>query len=153
MVRAVSSSSSLVVWGGLLFATGCAPRVPSELVPAISPLVGLPVNLCTEEGLNPLPVQITNVGDDDVTIASVEFVPDPDQPAGLASFDAPVVDTETLLADGVAFIQFLYRSPGGVAQQAILRVISDAVVNPTLDIPATTDDFTPEQRALADCEP
>lgn len=152
MIRAVSSSSRMV-WVGLVLVNGCAPRAPSELVPAISPLVGLPVNLCTEEALNPLPVQVTNVGDDDVTIESVAFVPHPDQPAGLASFDAPVVDTDTLLADGVAFIQFRYRSPGGVAQQAILRVLSDAQINPTLDISATTDDFTPEQRALADCEP
>lgn len=136
---------------GVVALSGCAQRVPSELVPAITPLVGLPVSLCTESAPNALPVQITNVGDDDVSIAEVSFVAHPDQPSGLASFDSPTLDRDRVLADEVAFIQFMYRSPGGVAQQAILRVLSDADVNPVLDIQATTDDFTPEQRALANC--
>jgi hypothetical protein len=130
---------------------GCAQRVPSELVPAITPLIELPVNLCTEAAPRPLPVQITNIGDADVTIASVTFVAQPDQSDDLASFDTPTLDDDRVLADEVAFIQFTYRSPGGVAQQAILRVLSDADVNPTLDIPVTSDDFTPEQRARAGC--
>lgn len=136
----------------LLFAiVGCVERVPSELVPVITPLVGLPVNLCTEAAPGPLPVQITNVGDDEVTVDGVAFVAHPDAPNGLAAFDEPTIDTTTLLADEVAFVQFTYRSPGGVAQQAILRITSNAEVNPTLDITATTDDFTPEQKALANC--
>lgn len=147
----LSSSLSLlsVVVGGVL--VGCVERVPSELVPAITPLVGLPVNLCTEAATSPLPVQITNVGDAEVTVDGVAFVAHPDAPDGLAAFDEPVIDKTRLLADEVAFVQFTYRSPGGEAQQAILRITSDAEVNPTLDIPATTDDFTPEQKALANC--
>lgn len=136
----------------LLAVVGCVERVPGELVPAISPLIGLPVNLCSEAADAPVPLQITNIGDDEVTIDTVAFVEEPGQPEGLASFDEPTIDTTTLLADEVAFVQFTYRSPGGVAQQAILRITSNAEVNPTLDIPATTDDFTPEQKALANCD-
>jgi hypothetical protein len=136
----------------LLVGVGCVERVPGELVPAISPLTGLPVDLCSEAAAAPVPLQLTNVGDDEVTIDSVAFVEAPAQPAGLASFDEPNIDTTTLLADEVAFVQFTYRSPGGVAQQAILRVTSNAEANPVLDIPAFTDDFTPEQKALANCD-
>lgn len=145
MIRVLSSLPLLLV------VVGCVERAPGELVPAISPLVGLPVNLCSEAADSPLPLQITNIGDDEVTIDAVAFVEDPAQPAGLSSFDAPTIDTTTLLADEVAFVQFTYRSPGGAAQQAILRITSNAEVNPTLDIPATTDDFTAEQKALANC--
>lgn len=145
MIRVLSSLPLLLV------VVGCVERAPGELVPAISPLVGLPVNLCSEAADSPLPLQITNIGDDEVTIDAVAFVEDPAQPDGLASFDEPTIDTTTLLADEVAFVQFTYRSPGGVAQQAILRITSNAEVNPTLDIPATTDDFTAEQKALANC--
>ena len=136
----------------LLVGVGCVERVPGELVPAISPLIGLPVDLCSEAAAAPVPLQLTNVGDDEVTIDGVAFVEAPAQPAGLASFGEPRIDTTTLLADGVAFVQFTYRSPGGVAQQAILRVTSNAEANPVLDIPAVTDDFTPEQKALASCD-
>lgn len=145
MIRMLSSLSLL------LAVVGCVDRAPGELVPAISPLEGLPVNLCSEAAETPLPLQITNIGDDEVTIDAAAFVEDPAQPEGLASFDAPTIDTTTLLADEVAFVQFTYRSPGGVAQQAILRITSNAEVNPTLDVPATTDDFTAAQKALANC--
>lgn len=131
--------------------TGCVERVPSELRPAISPMENLPVDICTEAALNPLPASVRNIGDDELTIASVAFAADPDQPDGLASFDAPSLDKTSLLAEEEAFIQFTYRSPGGVSQQAILVVTSDAAVNPTLEIPVSTSPITEDQRALINC--
>ncbi len=126
--------------------TACNERVPSELRPGFDEMIGLPFNICTEEGNGPATLLIRNIGDDDVTIESVAFEADPDQPDALSSFDEPVVDTETLLADTEAFVRFTYRVPGGLAQRAVLVIKSDAAENPSLEVPVETQELVVENK-------
>ena len=131
----------------VLVAAGCGERVPSELRPGFEELIDLPFNICTEEGDGSVNLLLRNIGDDEVTIASVAFTADSTQPDGVTNFNVPIVDDTTLLADGEAFVQFTYRVPGGLAQRAILAIQSDAEVNPTLEIPVVTQELVVADKA------
>lgn len=132
---------------GVLGVVGCGERVPSELRPGFEELIDLPFNICTEEGNSSVNLLLRNVGDDEVIIASVAFSADDTQPDGVTSFNAPVVDDTTLLADGEAFVQFTYRVPGGLSQRARLVINSDAEVNPTLEVPVVTQELVVADKA------
>ena len=129
-----------------LLSTACNERFPSELRPGFDEMIGLPFNICTEEGNAPATLLLRNIGDDDVTIESVAFEADPEQPDAVSSFDEPVVDTDTLIADTEAFVRFGYRVPGGLAQRAILVISSDAAVNPTLEVPVETQELVVDNK-------
>lgn len=143
MLRVVMTS---VVCASVGVGVGCVERTPSELRPGFDELLGLEFNICTEEGEAPVNLLLRNIGDDEVTIASVAFVANPDQPDALSSFDAPTVDNTSLLAEAEAFVQFTYRVPGGLAQRATLVISSNAEVNPELSIPVTTQELVVDNK-------
>jgi len=126
--------------------SACEPRVPSELRPTFDEMINLPFNLCTEEGTGPATLQVRNIGDAELAIASVAFTASPDDADALTSFDAPEVDSTTLLADDEAFIQFTYRVPGGLTQRAVLVIESNAEVKPTLSVPVSTQELVVDNR-------
>ncbi len=137
---------SVTTCAALSTTAACNERVPSELRPGFDEMIGLPFNICTEASVNPATLLIRNVGDDDVNIDSVAFKADPEQEAALSSFDEPVVDSDTLLADTEAFVRFSYRVPGGLAQRAILVISSNAAVNPELEVPVVTQELVVENK-------
>ncbi len=121
-----------------LFAVVCAgcDRVPSELRPGFTSIIGLPFNFCTDLGSGPATLLIRNVGDNDVTIDRAEF-----RGASVSAFDAPELDKTVLLSEEEGFVQFTYRVPGGVKQEASLVIVSDAEVNPELVVPVETQEI------------
>jgi hypothetical protein len=143
VLRVVMTGAACASLGGTV---GCVERTPSELRPGFDALIDLAFNICTEEGTGPVQLLLRNIGDDEVTIASVAFVADPDQPDAVTSFDEPTVDNTSLLAEAEAFVQFTYRVPGGLAQKATLVISSDAEVNPELSIPVVTQELVVDNK-------
>ena len=129
------------------FSIACGEeRVPSELRPGFDSLIGLPFDICTEEGQGAGSLLVRNIGDDTVKIDGVVFVAAEGQEAELSSFDAPEIDTNTLLADDEALIQFFYRVPGGVEQNAVLVISSNAAANPELRVDVATQELIVEEK-------
>ena len=129
------------------FSVACGEeRAPSELRPGFDSLIGLPFNICTEEGQGAGSLLVRNIGDDTVKIDSVVFVAAEGQEAELSSFDEPELDKDTLLADDEALIQFFYRVPGGVEQNAVLMISSNAAENPELRVSVATKELIVEEK-------
>ncbi len=146
-----TTKSAVLLAAMAAFSTGCAERVPSELRPGFDSLIGLPFDICTEEGQGAGSLLVRNIGDDTVKIDSVVFEAAVGQEGELSSFDAPEIDVESLLADDEALIQFFYRVPGGVEQNAVLVINSDAEKNPVLRVDVATQELIVTPRP-ASCE-
>lgn len=121
-------------------------RVSSELRPGFDSLIGLPFDICTEEGQGAGSLLVRNIGDDTVKIDSVVFAAAAGQEAELSSFDAPEIDKTELLADDEALIRFFYRVPGGVEQNAVLVITSNAAENPELRVDVATQELILEEK-------
>jgi hypothetical protein len=123
---------------------GCADPVPTELVPLAPTLLQLEANYCGREFV--LDFSVRNAGDGEVNVSSVSFVADPESPDGVENFTVKANKLKVLGGESF-FLRMTYKTPGGVAQRAVLRIESDAEKNPQLDVPAETDAFLPPANA------
>ncbi len=129
----------------------------SELVPFFESFEGLPglrpATECAGGGddccladrwcLDVQTLSVRNVGSRTVTIDSVSFEDTGDAPGGAAAFSRLEAEPRELDPGEQTSVRFRYTTPGGEAQAATLVILSDADVNPRLEISATTLAYTP----------
>lgn len=133
----------------------CAPSDPTELVPTFDSLVGLPglapESACTGDDcclaagwcLDVETLSVRNVGSRTVTISSAELAAHDDDPDGVDAFSDLVISALEVAPNEQASLRFRYTTPGGDAQKAKIVIVSDAEVNPTLEVVVQTDAYTP----------